>query len=184
MSNTDPSNDGTQPLPGSNVVALSPRPADQRPSEKIVAFVKRHPALTVAGGLALGAAVSALIPRRVSRRWVNKATGLAETAAAASAVFGRQVGAQAHDLGSDARKHGVRVAEAAEKAGDVVLHKLEKYGLSAAATAGSLGRATAKRASRVGDVAADAAHRVSDAAAESSTKALHLVEDLKKRTRA
>ena len=182
MSNTDPAGEGAEALPGSNVVALAPRPTEQRPSEKVAAFVRKHPALTVAGGIALGVAVSALLPRRVRRRIVNKATGLAETAATASVALGRQMGSHAHDLGVDTRRQAARFAEAAEKAGDVAVHNLEKYGLAAAATAGTLGRAPAKRASRFGDAAADAAHRVGDVAADRSAKVLHFVEDLKKRT--
>lgn len=181
-------------LRGTNVVVLPGKPSQERPSEKVIAFVKRHPVLTVAGGVAIGVAVSALIPRRKSRGFLNKAVHLVETAGAATAVLGKRVGERAHDVGTDARKQVSIFTRQAEKAGDAAIHNLEKYGLAALASAGTLGKATAKRTSRFADMAADAAQRISEEAAvrahrlgetahEGSNKVIHLASDLQKRVR-
>lgn len=186
---TSPGNTG-----GTNVVTLPAKVIEERPSDKVIAFVKRHPVITVAGGIALGVAVSALIPRRTSRKFLGKAVDLAEAAGAASVVLGKQAGDKAHDVGSGARKQASIFADKAEKAGDVAVHNLEKYGLAAVAAASALGKATAKRASRFSDVAADAAHRIGDAAAnkahilgevavDRSEKVVHFAEDLRKRSK-
>lgn len=201
MSKTDPT-DTTSGQPkavakgtsGANVVTLPAKATDERPSDKVIAFVKRHPVLTVAGGIAIGVAVSALIPRKASRRFLGKAVDLAEAAGAASVVLGKQAGDKAHDVGTVARKQAFVFAHRAEKAGDVAAHSLEKYGLAAVAAASSLGKATAKRASRFSDVAADAAQRLSEAAAEKahslgdvaaerSDKVIHLAQDVRKRAK-
>ncbi|EJU13948.1 hypothetical protein LH128_06147 [Sphingomonas sp. LH128] len=168
---------------GANVVALPAKIAEPTPSDKVIAFVKKHPVLTVAGGVAVGVAVSALLPRRVSRRIVARTLDLAEAAGTASVVLGRKVGDKAHDIGIDARKQASKFADSAEKASDLAILNLEKYGLAAVGAASALGRATARRASRLGDAAADTANRLGDAAAVRSTKVLHMAEDLKKRVR-
>lgn len=188
MSKTDPSTSTTDATAitapkTANVVALPAKTVEQRPSEKAIAFVKRHPVITVAGGIAIGVAVSALLPRRVSRKIASRSLDLAEAAGAASVVLGRKAGDKAHDLGVDARKQASKFAGKAEKAGDLAVLNLEKYGLAAVATASALGRATARRASRLGDAAADTANRLGDAAAARSTRVVHLAEDLKKRIR-
>ncbi|HUD27384.1 MAG TPA: hypothetical protein VMQ93_00835 [Novosphingobium sp.] len=196
MTKTDtntPASTGTAPK-STNVVTLSAKAAQERPSDKVVAFVKRHPVITVAGGIAIGVAVSALIPRKASRKLIGKAVDLAEVAGAAGVVFGKQAGERAHAVSVGARKQASVFAHKAEHAGGVAAVNLEKYGLAAVAAASALGRATAKRASRFSDVAADAAHRISeaaadrahqlgDAAADRSTKVVHLADDLRKRAK-
>lgn len=168
---------------GTNVVALPAKAADQRPSDKVIAFVKRHPVVTVAGGIAIGVAVSALIPRRASRKLLAKAVDLAEVAGAASVVLGKQAGGKAHDVGIGARKQASVLADKAEKVGDLAVLNLEKYGLAAVAAASALGRATAKKASRLGDAAADTALRLGDVAAERSAKVVDLAHDIKERSK-
>ncbi|MGF7152805.1 hypothetical protein [Novosphingobium gossypii] len=188
MSKIDPSNQtgsaatGTS-AQGANVVALPAKVAEPTPSEKVVAFVKRHPVLTIAGGVAIGVAVSALLPRRFSRRVVARTLDFAEAAGTASVVLGRRAGDKAHDVGIDARKQASRLADRAEKASDLAVLNLEKYGLAAVATVSALGRATARRASRLGDAAADTANRIGDAASVRSNKVLHMAEDLRKRVK-
>ena len=189
MSKSDPTSTDTTAetskaaAKGTNVVALPAKVAEPRPSDKVIAFVKRHPVITVAGGIAIGVAVSALLPRRASRKLLGKAVDLAEVAGAAGVVLGKQAGEKAHDVGVGARKQASVFAGKAEKAGDLAVLNLEKYGLAAVAAASALGKATAKRASRLGDVAADTAHRLGDAAAERSVKVVHLAEDLKARAK-
>lgn len=180
MSKTDsstPPATGTAPK-GTNVVTLPAKAAQERPSTKVVAFVKRHPVITVAGGIAVGAAISALLPRRTSRKFLAKAADLAEAAGAAGVVFGKQAGDKAHDASVGARKQASILADKAEKVGDLAVLNFEKYGLAAVTAASALGHATAKKASRLGDVAADTAHRLGDAAAERSVKVVNRAEDL------
>ncbi|MFC0203377.1 hypothetical protein [Novosphingobium soli] len=180
MSKTDPSIPASN---GTNIVALPAKTGEQRPSEKVIAFVKKHPVMTVAGGIAIGVAVSALLPRKASRRLLGKAVDLAEAAGAASAVFAHQAGDRAHDLGIDARKRASVFATKAEKVGDRALINLEKYGLAAVGAASALGRTTARRASRLSDAAADQANRLGDVAAVRSAKVLHMAEGLKSRVK-
>lgn len=180
MSKTDSSTPpATSTAPkGTNVVTLPAKAAQERPSAKVVAFVKRHPVITVAGGIAVGVAISALIPRRTSRKFFARAAGLAEAAGATGVVFGKQASDKAHDVGIEARKHASVLADRAEKIGDRAAVNFEKYGIAAVTAASALGRATAKKASRFGDVAADTAHRLGDAAADRTVKVASRAEDL------
>lgn len=150
---------------------LPVKAADERPSDKVISFVKRHPALVVAGGLAVGVAVSALLPRGVTRRWLGRAVNLAEAAGATSLLLGREAGGKAQQvLGKNARIKASLLGTKAEKAGGVAADGLEKYGLAALAAAGSLGRATARKAGELGE-----------AAAEQSGRALHMAQQLRDR---
>ncbi|KQM17559.1 hypothetical protein [Novosphingobium sp. Leaf2] len=183
MSNTDTKtfpakSDSTKPA---NIAVLPTKLVEERPSEKVIAFVKRHPVLTVTAGLAAGALVSSLVPRRVSRKAGKRAAHLAEVAAATGKVFGRRASDRVHDAGVVSRKQAAILADHASKASDRAAHKLEKYGIAAAAAASAFGRAAAKRASKFGDVAADAAGHLGDAAAARSTKVVDLAEELKTR---
>lgn len=161
---------------GARVVALPAVKAQPRPSDKVIAFVKKHPAITVAGGIALGVAVSALIPRKGSRRLLGKAVELAEAAGAASLLFGRQAADKAHDAGDGAMKQASLFAGKAGKASDFAVANLEKYGLAAVAAASALGRATARRAGTLGGT-------LGDAAADGSAKVLHKAGDIAGRLR-
>lgn len=149
---------------------LPVKAADERPSDKVISFVKRHPALVVAGGLAVGVAVSALLPRGATRRWLGRAVNLAEAAGATSLLLGREAGDKAQVLGKSARIKASLLGTKAEKAGGVAADGLEKYGLAALAAAGSLGRATARKAGELGE-----------AAAEQSGRALHMAQQLRDR---
>lgn len=156
---------------GANPGAVVPiRPtSEESPSRKVVAFVKRHPVLVVAGGIAAGALVSALLPRRVTRKAMTRTLELAEAAGGAAAIFGRNVSDKAHDFGIGAKREASHFADRAEKAGGAAAERLERYGLAALAAAGALGRATAERAEKVSDAAIKTADRLRhdmDAAAE------------------
>lgn len=142
-----------------NVAKLPAKIKAQRPSDKVVSFVKRHPVIVVAGGIAVGAAVSTLIPRGTTRRWFSRAAKLAETAGATSLLYGREAGDKAQELGHDASEKASLLAKQAEKAGSAAAESLEKYGLAALAAAASLGRATARKATELGDVAAEQSSR-------------------------
>ena len=97
-------------------------PASREAADRLAAQVKAHPALVVAGGLALGVIASALLPRGTARM-------LAKGAAAAAAIGGEA------GLGL-ARQARERAQTAAGDAAD------------AAGSAGSTGRDLARAAIR------------------------------------
>lgn len=159
-----------RPATDSNIVPIAVPPSERRPSAKVVAFVKRHPLVVVAGGVALGALASTLLPRKTGRRVAGKAMDWAEAAGAATMLAGRRAG------------HSARtVADEAEKGGNLAVLKLEKYGLAALAAASALGKATARRASVIGDAAARKAGEFGDAAADRSHQVANLAHRMKDR---
>ena len=183
MTDTDPTTPTETPQHSNNVVTLPAKPAKQRPSEKVVSFVTKHPYITVAGAITAGVAAAALLPRKTSGKVIDKAMGVAEAAGAATMMFGRNTGEKAHELGSDAREQAGILGKKAEQAGEVAVKRLEKYGLAALAAASAFGRATATRASKLGDAAAEKAAKISEAASEKSHDLADAAEDLKKRAK-
>lgn len=155
--------------------------APQRPSEKVVAFVKRHPVLVTAGAVAAGMAVSAVIPRRSSRRLLSKALHLAEATGAAGMVFGKEAKDKTRLMGKGLRKETADLGHRAQGAGQATAAQLEKFGVAALAAAGALGRTTASRAEKLGDAAGEAADRLGDAAAERSRKISAVMSDIRNR---
>ncbi|VWX52090.1 hypothetical protein [Novosphingobium sp. 9U] len=170
-----------------NVVALPKRPEATTPSEKAIGFVKEHPVLTVVGGVAVGLAISALIPRSFSRRFAKKAYRYAEAGAAAALSFGQDAVDEAEDgsavarkkaalLASRAEKLSEKAAERAEKLSEKAIARAEKLGVAALGTATVLGHAAAERAERLGHVAAvraeDLGGRASDRLSQLGDKAL------------
>lgn len=147
-----------------NVVPLSASPSRPTTSEKIMGFVKKHPVLTVAGGLVAGVAISAVLPRKTSRKLLGRAVHLAEAAGAATMMAGRDTSGKARSLGHGAKRRAGELASHAEKTGEATAARLEKYGLAALAAASALGRATAGRAAKIGDAAADTGHHIADMA--------------------
>lgn len=132
----------------------------------IVSFVKRHPVLTVAGAIAVGAAVSALVPRRTGRRLMGKALALAETAgvsgALASLGTGEKVGVIRHVTAT--------LSDRTEEAGQAAARHLEKFGLAALAAAAGLGKATSDRAGKMGDAVQEGSHKVWTIANDMTTR--------------
>lgn len=161
-----------------NVVALPAR-SQARPSDKVASFVKRHPVVTVAGALAAGAVVSAvLIPNKMTRRLGSKLLGRAVTMAETSgalAVLASRDGAR-KVLG--AVKHA---DSEVEKTTSTAVLKMERYGLAALAIASTIGRVAAHGASVISDAAAHSAGRIGEAATERSHKIAEAAGDLKKR---
>lgn len=151
---------GSETKTGGNIVPLASATGEPRASEKVISFVKRHPVITVAGAIVAGVAVSALVPRKASRRVLGKALGLAEAAGAATAVFGASAGETAKHAGRRARKQAPELGDRADKAGHVTAAMLEKYGQAALAAASALGRATAARAHQIGDVTTEQSRKV------------------------
>jgi len=149
-----------------NVVVLPSKSTEQRPSEKVIAFVKRHPVLTAAGGVAAGALVAALLPRRMTRGVASKALTLAEAASASTMLFGQKASEKAHELGDDAREKAHVLGDKAEAASDYAAARLEKFGLAALAAATAMAKATGKRASQLSDAASDGSAKIVDLAGE------------------
>lgn len=145
------------PATSTNVVPLPPRIEPERPSDRAIAFVKEHPMLVVAGGLAIGLAVSALLPRGFGRKAAGRAMRLAEAGMGTAALLGKQAADKAEDVGSDARKRASVLATQAEKLSDKALVKAEKLGIAALGTAGTLGQKAATKAEKYGHVAAERA---------------------------
>jgi hypothetical protein len=187
VTETDPNNPETQQAQtqANNVVPLPAPVKEQRPSEKVISFVKRHPVVTVAGAVAAGVAVSALLPgkpgHKTGRKLLGKALSAAESAGAATLMFGRDAGEKMQTLGAGTRKQATALAEKAEHAGHDTASRLEKYGLAALAAAGAFRRAAAKRAGELGDAASETATHIGDAASEQTHKVKTMAGDLKKR---
>jgi|3_EtaG_2_1085321.scaffolds.fasta_scaffold23686_4 uncharacterized membrane protein YebE (DUF533 family) len=154
-----------------NVVPLTPAKTELTPREKVVGFVKKHPVITVAGGLALGVAASALLPRKTGRKLIGRATKLAEAAGAATVMFGRETSEKAQELGVEARESAGKLASTAERASSATAASIEKLALAAVAAAGAFGRTTARKASKVSEAAAEKGHEIADMASELKKRA-------------
>lgn len=76
--------------------------------DQLTQIAREHPVLLIAGGLAVGVALSTLIPRSPTRRLSKNALGMIATVAELGLAYGRQA-AQASE---DASKTGrARIAE-------------------------------------------------------------------------
>jgi len=159
-----------------NVVPLPKRPEPTTTSEKALAFVKEHPVITVAGGVAAGLLINALIPRRANRRLTKRALRIAEAGAAAALTFGQDTLDKAEDGGLIARKKakvfarqaeklGGRAAARAEKLSAVAVGQAERLGGKAVAQAERMGVAALSAASTFGRVAANKAEKLGHATA-------------------
>jgi hypothetical protein len=181
-----------------NVVALPKAPEPVTPSEKALTFVKEHPMLTIAGGLAAGVLISALLPSRANRSLSKRALRIAEAGAAAALSFGQDTLDKAEEGGVFARKKAKvfahqaekmsdRAAARAEKIGTIAVERAEKltgkavakaerFGVVALGTAGALGHVAAERADKLGHAAASHAEslggRASDRLSQFGDKAL------------
>lgn len=97
-----------------NVVKLPERKADDA-GNAVVDFVREHPGMVVAGGVALGLVAGALLSRGSGRKLARHALSLAEVAGTASMALGRQAMERAEDAGSGLRRQGEAIAEKAGK---------------------------------------------------------------------
>ncbi|MDE8653629.1 hypothetical protein [Novosphingobium album (ex Liu et al. 2023)] len=171
----DPAAQGQKPQTSTNVVALPVRP-EPRPSDKVVAFVKQHPVLTIAGGLAVGAAAAALLNRRGTRKLAVRAFELAELAGTAALMLGRESWDKAETAGSGARRQAGIIAGQAEKLGEAAAHRAERLGASAWEKAGALGHAAREQSSRwIGypRPAPSLGRRIAEKAVEFATRGRH-----------
>ncbi|MEW9853945.1 hypothetical protein [Novosphingobium sp. M1R2S20] len=159
-----PTNDGE--ATSNNVVTLPARSEPETSSEKALSFVKRHPVMTVAGGVALGFAISALIPRSYSRKLAKRAYRMAEAGTAAALALGKDALDRAEDGGAVARKKAGVLAHRAEDLGERAMTKAEKLSVAALGTASVWGHAAAERAEQLGHSAAERAENLGSRASE------------------
>lgn len=153
-------------IPSTNVVALARRPEPMTPSEKAIGFVKDHPMLTVAGGLAIGLVVSALIPKKLGRKLRCRAHALADASASAAMAFGHDAVDAAEDGSKIARRKAKLLANSAERLGEKAANSAERLGVAALGTASAFSHAAAERAGRFGASAADHAESLSGRASD------------------
>lgn len=126
MSNTD------EAERSGNIVKLHGRTGGDR-TKDVSDFVKEHPLLVVAGGIALGAVAAALLPRGTGRRLAKRAISLAEVAGTAGALFGSRVRDKAEETGASLREQGGLVAGRLEKLGETASERIGKLGGKAGA---------------------------------------------------
>lgn len=156
----------TAERPTANIV-LHPAPLQEAgAAAKAIAFVKKHPVMTVAGGIAIGVAVSALLPRKASRKALGRAFDLAKATGAATLLAGHEVAGKAEKLGYSAKRQAGIAAERAEEYGEKAADRVTALGLAALAAASAFGKSTASRAEHLGDAAAERSGRVIDLAGE------------------
>jgi hypothetical protein len=109
-----------------NVVVLPHYAEPQSAREKATAFVREHPALTLAGGLAVGALAAALIPRRNRAYVARQGSLLAEAIAAAGATIAQQALASLDTASTSVRERAHTLAARAEQAGGAALDKADR----------------------------------------------------------
>jgi hypothetical protein len=162
--------------PHGNVVAMAPRKEPSAP-RRAASFVKRHPLLVVAGGVAAGIAVSAFLPRRYTMPVVAGAAKAARSAGAATLLFGKQAAGAAEEAGETAMDTAASLASAAGHTGAKAAGQLSAFAIAALGAISAFGKAAAHKAEDLaedlGETASEKAHRLHD-----------LGEDLRKRMRA
>lgn len=82
-------------------VAAKPNPANAGPPESYRSLAGEYPWLSVAGGLAVGLLVGALLPKGTARKVSRRAVGLATIAAELGIAFSKQARTAAGDVAHD-----------------------------------------------------------------------------------
>jgi ElaB/YqjD/DUF883 family membrane-anchored ribosome-binding protein len=98
----------------SNVVKLPERKTEDA-GKAVVDFVRDHPGIVVAGGVAVGLIAGAFLSRGSGRKLAKHALTLAEVAGTASLALGRHAAERAEDAGSELRRKGGELADKAGK---------------------------------------------------------------------
>jgi hypothetical protein len=99
-----------------NVVDLPRTVADRRDSA--VAFVKEHPGLAIAGGIAVGILAAALLPRRPKTKLGRRSGKLGDAVSATAALLAREAVSRAEITGKGLRRGGNRAAKRSEDLGE------------------------------------------------------------------
>lgn len=144
-----------------NVVEL-PRKDESEGTSAVAAFVRDHPLLVVAGGIALGAIAASFLPRGTGRKLVRRAANLAEIAGTASALLGSQMLDKAQSAGAGMREQGGAMAD-----------RLERLGGDASSRLGQLSEAAGARFEKLIDPVESAASMVAKKAAELRARVRH-----------
>ena len=99
-------------MPKSNIVKLSDN-GNEDAGKATVDFIREHPGLVVASGVALGLVAGALISRGSGRKIARHALTIAEVAGTAGLALGKKALERAEDAGGELRRQGEELAEKA-----------------------------------------------------------------------
>lgn len=129
------STDETGIEPG-NVVTLPSAPADANAEERpVTRFVRQHPIAVIAGGLVVGLAAAALIPKNNRKRVTRAASNWADIAGTASMAVARQALEKAEAASQEVRNQANILATRAGQAGDDAMRRVGKVGDAASQAA-------------------------------------------------
>jgi hypothetical protein len=160
---------------GGTVIDMPTRAHKAQPAKATADFVREHPALVIAGGIAAGVLIAALLPRRRARSAGKRAGMLGDAVGAAAVTLGKQLIERADRATGELRRASSRTADQAEDLGGLAVKRIgallsgwldsaEHFGLAAASQAGKAGEvagdAASKAGKRLGKAAADAKSRV------------------------
>ena len=120
-------------------------PHDEPMAKSLTDHIKAHPGIALASGLALGVAVSALLPRGSARRLAKGAAAAATVGTEAGLVLARQAREKAQAAASEA----VVTIHAAEDSAGEGLRRLRRSAAKAAGTTRSTGLDLAHAAIRL-----------------------------------
>jgi uncharacterized membrane protein YebE (DUF533 family) len=117
-----------------SVVAETPseRPASDA-GKSASNFAREHPVLLIAGGIAVGAVIAALLPRGTTRRLAKGAAGLAEIASVAGIAFGRDALERAAHASETARDKAGHFGDSARDSAGRIARKASEIGTKARA---------------------------------------------------
>lgn len=119
-----------------NIVTLPIAPADANPEERSVTrFVREHPVAVIAGGLFVGLAAAALIPKRNRQRVTRAASNWADIASTASMAVAKQALEKVEAASQEVRDQANLLAIRAGQAGDGAMRRVGKVGDAASQAA-------------------------------------------------
>jgi hypothetical protein len=113
-----------------NVIKL-PERKDENTRTSVSGFVRDHPGLVVAGGVALGLVAGAMLSRGSGRKLARHALTLAEMAGTAGLAFGRDALERAGQAEGELRKQGEAITEKAGKLAESGDEAIDKAGEAA-----------------------------------------------------
>ncbi|MCB2061819.1 MAG: hypothetical protein R3E09_16750 [Novosphingobium sp.] len=117
--------------------------------ETATGFVREHPGLTIASGIAIGLIAGALIPKGRGRRLAKHAVHLAELASVSGLAFGRHALERAESAGSDLRQRGSAAADRLGGYGEAAAGQAGRFIDTAEEVASNAGRSLARKATEL-----------------------------------